>query len=153
MPHCYHWDIWPHIAIIIRKLSSPRGNALHCRRAIASHSTRESVSGASVTLSFIVLWIHQPSLNILPEQQCRLAQSWPNVGTVVPTSGQRFHFYYYSEQQEKIIVHPREQKVTDHAIATFNCDTYLIPVPPIYWRRNGRRLTNQGAYKVSREYF
>jgi len=47
-------------------------------------------------------------------------------------------------------VHPKEQKVAEHGIATFMCDTAEIPVPPMHWRRNGRRLTNQGNYQIFR---
>jgi len=47
-------------------------------------------------------------------------------------------------------VWPKEQKVAEHGIATFMCDTTAIPVPPMYWRRNGRRLTNKDNYQIFR---
>lgn len=43
---------------------------------------------------------------------------------------------------------PTLQKVLEHGIATFNCNTTIYPVPSIYWRRNGRRLDNTPTYQV-----
>ncbi len=47
-------------------------------------------------------------------------------------------------------VYPKKTKVMDHGIASIYCETSPNPIPRMYWRRNGRRITIEGHYEFYR---